>query len=170
MFAILALLTLGAEDARGSKQAEVTVALRRLLEPAYRKHTGLGFRLFECPLERPLRPGDLLDCNAVDDEGDRLRYTLRIDDAGNAQLVLESQDVSGTHRPFLPQPPGGQWLHRGWCGDAGPRLCPQPPSQPSVRARHRRGPALQLVALVVEAGDARWSERVKATSAPTDNR
>jgi len=80
--------------AAGAKAPDVTALVRGMIEPAYRKNSGLGFKSFVCPAARPPAPGGFLDCDAVDDEGDALRYTLKIDAAGDAAVVLVTQPAS----------------------------------------------------------------------------
>jgi hypothetical protein len=84
------------EEAPGETRARVSASVRRLIEPDYRQRTGLAFKSFDCPVGRPPGPGGgFLDCDAVDDEGDSLRYTLEVDEKGEAQVVLVSQPAAG---------------------------------------------------------------------------
>jgi hypothetical protein len=76
-----------------AKEPDVSATVRGMIEPSYRKNTGLAFKSFVCPAGRPA--GGFLDCDAVDEEGDALRYTLEVDEEGDAKVVLVSQPASG---------------------------------------------------------------------------
>jgi len=74
--------------------SELTAETRRPLEANLRAQVGYGFSVFECDGEPPLGPGDRFSCNAVDEEGDRLRYTIEVDDQGGASVVSADQEAA----------------------------------------------------------------------------
>jgi hypothetical protein len=84
----------GQQPAASPSASELNAAVRGLIEPGFRKNTGIGFARFECNASAPVQPGDLFDCDAVDQEGDSLRYTLGVDEEGTARVVLVSQPAS----------------------------------------------------------------------------
>jgi hypothetical protein len=80
-------------------------AVRASLEPEFRKLTGFGYRSFTCA--PPPAPVGFLDCDAIDEEGDALHYTLSVDAAGEAKVVLISQpstSLAAEHRAQLDPP------------------------------------------------------------------
>jgi hypothetical protein len=92
--------------------AELTAAMRNLIEPQFTAATGLEFSTFSCLVAGELGPGGTFDCDAVDQEGDRIRYTLAVDDEGTATVVLASQpaaDLTEADRAVL-EPPCRRFL------------------------------------------------------------
>jgi hypothetical protein len=74
--------------------AQLTEAIRGMIEPNLKTTAGVGFRTFECDAPLPLRPDSRIDCEALDDEGDVLNYVIAVDDEGMAEVVLASQPAS----------------------------------------------------------------------------
>jgi hypothetical protein len=110
-----------ASAAQARTSQDLTAAIRGSIEAAYRKNNGIGFKAFDCdapPL--PLQAGQYIDCDAVDDEGDAVRYTLEVGETGSAEIVLVSQPAAGLTaearaqleppcRAFLQRFDGGDW-------------------------------------------------------------
>ena len=90
---VAAVATLTALTAHAGQQ-DGTEALRELLEASLRDTAGIGFRTFECDIQPPLGPGDRFVCQAVDEEGDRLRYTIEVEEGGGATVVRADQSAS----------------------------------------------------------------------------
>ncbi len=99
---------------------QLTAAIRDMIEPNLRASAGVGFRTFECDAPMPLRPDSRIDCQAVDDEGDVLRYVIAVDDEGMAEVVLASQPagqlddglkaaLEAPCRQFLADSEAGRW-------------------------------------------------------------
>ncbi|MGD8438975.1 MAG: hypothetical protein PVG53_00455 [Holophagae bacterium] len=94
--------------------AELTATMRGLIEPQFEANTGLTFTSFECRIDGVLEADSRFDCDAVDEEGDRIRYTLEVDDEGTATVVLASQpaaELSAADRAVL-EPPCRAFLTR----------------------------------------------------------
>jgi len=93
---------------------ELTATMRGLIEPQFEANTGLTFDSFECRVDGVLEADSRFDCDAVDEEGDRIRYTLEVDDEGTASVVLASQpaaELSAADRAVL-EPPCRAFLAR----------------------------------------------------------
>ena len=91
-FLVLSTIVLVGEPASARNQAsELTLAVRELLESSLREQAGIGFVEFDCAVQLPLAPGQRFTCNALDEEGDRLRYTLEVDDDGTTTVIRASQ-------------------------------------------------------------------------------
>ncbi len=82
------------EPAGKSLSAEVSALTRPLVEPAYRKANGRGFSTFSCDVPKPVPPGGSFDCDAVDEKGEKTRYTLAVDGDGQATIVVVSFPAS----------------------------------------------------------------------------
>jgi hypothetical protein len=94
--------------------AELSASMRGLIEPGFEANLGFGFASFECRVESELVAGSRFDCDAVDMEGDEIRYTLEVDDEGMASVVLASQPadaLSPSDRALL-DPPCRRFLDR----------------------------------------------------------
>jgi Putative oxidoreductase C terminal domain len=106
--ALLALFMLvpwqAAQAARPTPGTDPTSTLRSAMESAYRKNNGIGFKSFDCHISGPLRAGEFLDCDAVDDEGDSVRHTVKLGEDGSARAILESPC-----RAFLESYAAGDW-------------------------------------------------------------
>lgn len=92
--------------------SELSASMRTLIEPGFEEAVGFGFATFECRVETALVSGSRFDCDAVDLEGDRITYTLEVDDEGMASIVLASQpagDLSQTDLEVL-EPPCRRFL------------------------------------------------------------
>ncbi len=86
---------------------QLSTTMRSLIEPVFRESVGFGFTSFGCDVETDLGPGSRFNCNAVDEEGDRIRYTLEVDDEGMAAVVMGTQfaeDLSDGDRAELEPP------------------------------------------------------------------
>ncbi len=87
--------------------AELSAAMRALIEPGFEENVGFGFASFDCRVENELVAGSRFDCDAVDMEGDTIRYTLEVDDEGMATVVSAAQpvdDLSPADRAILEPP------------------------------------------------------------------
>lgn len=94
---IIAVLTWGpgvGADTPPDANAQLTAAIRGMIEPNLKTSAGVGFRTFECDALLPLQQDSRIDCDALDDEGDILRYVIAVDDEGMAEVVLASQPAS----------------------------------------------------------------------------
>ncbi len=65
-----------------------------MIEPNLKTSAGVGFRTFECDVPPRLERDIRFDCEALDDEGDVLRYVIAVDAEGMAEVVLASQPAS----------------------------------------------------------------------------
>jgi len=113
----LAALLLALSQAAAPTEA----AVRALVEGAFRKNTGFGFRSFTCSgMPAPARAG-FIDCDAVDAEGDALHYTLSADAAGQVEVVHVSQPAAalGADDRALLEPPCRAFLEAYGKGDWG---------------------------------------------------
>jgi hypothetical protein len=79
------------EPTREQMLEQLSNAMRGLVEPTFKESVGFGFVSFACEVETDLGPGSRFDCTAVDEEGERIRYTLEVDDEGMATVVLATQ-------------------------------------------------------------------------------
>jgi hypothetical protein len=79
------------EPTREQMLEELSTTMRGLVEPAFKESVGFGFSSFECEVETDLGPGSRFDCTAVDEEGERIGYTLSVDGEGMATVVLATQ-------------------------------------------------------------------------------
>ncbi len=101
-----------AESPPSDQLAELSASMRTLIEPGFEEAVGFGFATFECRVETALVSGSRFDCDAVDLEGDRIIYTLEVDDEGMASIVLASQpagDLTQTDLEVL-EPPCRRFL------------------------------------------------------------
>ena len=99
--------------------ATLSTAMRELIEPQFIENVGFGFASFECRVETELVSGSRFDCDAVDLEGDAIRYTLEVDDEGMATIVSASQpadNLSQADRALL-EPPCRRFLEFYAAGD-----------------------------------------------------
>ena len=95
------------EPTREQMIEQLSATMRGLIEPSFVESTGFGFDSFVCEVETSLGPGSRFDCDAVDEEGDRIRYTLEVDDEGMATVVSATQpaeDLSQADRALLELP------------------------------------------------------------------
>lgn len=69
-------------------------AVRQALESELEKGYGIGFSSFECDIDEDIAPGGRFDCQTVDESGDRMDYTIGIDESGGASVILVSQPAS----------------------------------------------------------------------------
>jgi hypothetical protein len=98
---------IAAEPSEDELVAELTGAVRAMIEPQFRANVGIGFSSFVCRIGSDIGPGGRFDCDAVDEEGDRIRYTLEIDEEGTATIVLAAQpaeDLSAEDLAVLEPP------------------------------------------------------------------
>ncbi len=98
---------------------QLSTVMRGLIEPAFAESNGFGFDAFACEVHTDLAAGSRFHCNAVDHEGDRIRYTLEVDDEGMASVVSASQpaeDLSDADRALL-EPPCRRFLGFFAAGD-----------------------------------------------------
>jgi hypothetical protein len=82
-------------------------AVRQALESELQKGYGIGFSSFECDIDEDIAPGGRFDCQAVDESGDRMAYTIGIGEDGEARVILVSQpasQLSPTDREILEPP------------------------------------------------------------------
>jgi len=108
----LAVVTAGnptamADDPPSELLAQLSASMRELIEPGFEANLGFGFASFQCRVETELVAGSRFDCDAVDMEGDAIRYTLEVDDEGMATVVLASQPagaLSESDRALLEDP------------------------------------------------------------------
>jgi len=120
---IIAVLTWGpgvGADTPPDANAQLTAAIRGMIEPNLKTSAGVGFRTFECDALLPLQQDSRIDCDALDDEGDVLRYVIAVDDEGMAEVVLASQPagqlddglkaaLDAPCRSFLADSEAGRW-------------------------------------------------------------
>jgi hypothetical protein len=95
------------EPTREQMLEQLSTVIRGLVEPGFQESNGFGFDTFACEVHTDLGPGSRFDCDAVDHEGDRIRYTLEVDDEGVATVVRASQpagDLSAEDRAALEPP------------------------------------------------------------------
>lgn len=88
-FLVVAAWTVAATDIDGME-----AAVRQALESELQKGYGIGFSSFACDIDEDIAPGGRFDCQAVDESGDRMEYTIGIDDDGGASVILVSQPAS----------------------------------------------------------------------------
>ena len=74
--------------------AGMTAAVRRVLEAKLQESSHVGFSSFQCDIDDDIAPGDRFECSAVTDDGDRMDYSIGIDEEGGASVVLASQPAS----------------------------------------------------------------------------
>lgn len=109
---IVALVAAGPALARAESPpaellAELSVAMRNLIEPQFIEAAGFGFSSFECRVETELNPGSRFNCDAVDQKGEEISYTFEVDDDLMAAVVLASQsmeDLPEGHRARFEAP------------------------------------------------------------------
>jgi len=95
------------EPTREQMIEQLSKTMRGLVEPTFRESVGFGFSSFVCEVETDLGPGSRFDCTAVDEEGERIRYTFEADDEGMATVVLATQfaeNLSAEDRAVLEPP------------------------------------------------------------------
>lgn len=82
---------------KGSHEAAKVIleqSVRSILEPALRKSAGVGFRTFECELPPGLDAGQRFHCEGIDEDGNWLGYSIRIEKDRSATVVLASERAS----------------------------------------------------------------------------
>jgi len=82
------------EGAREAAKAALERSVRSILEPALRKSAGVGFRSFQCELPGQLGAGNRFQCEGIDEDGDWLGYSIRIEEDRSATVVLASERAS----------------------------------------------------------------------------
>lgn len=116
----LAWLPTARADIPPDAAAQLTAAIREMIEPNLKASAGVGFRTFECDAPLPLQPDSRIDCEAIDDEGDVLRYVIAVNDEGIGEVELASQPASQLQddlrvvleapcRSFLADSEAGRW-------------------------------------------------------------
>jgi hypothetical protein len=83
------------DGSREAAKAVLEQSVRSILEPALRKSAGVGFRSFQCELPLELGAGNRFHCEGIDEEGDWLGYSIRIEEDRSATVVLASEQASG---------------------------------------------------------------------------
>lgn len=99
--------TAWAVQAGSSSSATLSATARTVVEPVYRKANGHGFSSFSCDPRQTFQPGDLFDCDAVDEKGASLRYTFAVIDEARARVVhvtLPASRLGAEHREQLEPP------------------------------------------------------------------
>jgi len=107
-----AVSTAAQDPTREQMLNQLSANMRGIIEPTFRESTGFGFESFVCEVHTDLGPGVRFDCTAVDEENDRIRYTLEVDDEGMATVVSASQPaeaLSDADRALL-EPPCRRFL------------------------------------------------------------
>jgi len=109
------------EPTREQMLEQLAATMRGLIEPAFAESNGFGFDSFACEVHTDLGPGSRFYCAAVDKEGDRIRYTLEVDDEGMATVVSASQPAEGLSEAdrALLEPPCRRFLEFFAAGDWG---------------------------------------------------
>lgn len=81
--------------------SDLTDTIRPLVESSLRENAGIGLEEFSCDAEMPLAAGERFTCTALDEDGDRLRYVLEVDDEGVATIVRASQPATSLPEELL---------------------------------------------------------------------